>query len=99
MTLIIPSFLCLEQKIAFLCYGVSETNTSEIQWNTSFISGLKKVSDILPSTNKYKDSFVHSTYSINQLSSNESITELNQNLIYLIENFHQQFNNMDNITK
>lgn len=89
----------LEQKIAFLCYGVSETNTSEIQWNTSFIKKLKKVSDILPSTNKYKDSFVHSTYSINQLSSNEITTELNQNLIYLIENFHQQFNNMDIIAK
>ncbi len=89
----------LEQKIAFLCFGVSETNTSEIQWNTSFISGLKKVSDILPSTNKYKDSFVHSTYSINKLSSNESTTELTKNLKYLIENFHQQFNNMDNIAK
>lgn len=89
----------LEEDTVILSYGVSETNMAKSKWNDIFLKGLPKIAEVLPSTQKYLDSYIHSKYTLSELIKGKSKEELLENILGLINNFHNQFDSIVNIQK
>ncbi len=60
-----------------LAYGISETNTPNVSWPPSIIKSSRKIEDVLPEAEHYKDSYVFKEYQVN----GSSITDLSGNPI------------------
>lgn len=91
-------FYTEEQKI-ILAYCVSESNSSNINWNEHIIQDLPKIKDILPRTDKYLSSYVYRMYDIPENLSLLNIEELILNLEKVIGDFHEQFQHKSEILK
>jgi hypothetical protein len=95
---IYPSLLFfLEEQTAVLSYGVSETNSPNVNWSKSYLKGSKTISQVFENPEKYGNSYVKNTYQLSDLLDSSKLTEISKDLMDLIHNFHDQFdvNNVD----
>lgn len=83
-------FYTEEQKI-ILTYCVSESNTSNFNWNENFVKDLPQIKDILPKTDRYLSSYVYKTFNIPNETQELNLEDLILNLEKVIEDFHEQF--------
>jgi hypothetical protein len=75
-----------------LCYGVSETNEPEYNWDNRIKTERKRVSDIIENPEKYGNSFVDKIYDLKNINDSLIIDQIANDLAQIINNFHAHMN-------
>jgi hypothetical protein len=83
----------LEDEKVLLCYGISESNKPEIEWDQRLLKGKSKVSKIIQNPEKYGESIVDKVYDLKSFSESDYLNIVLQDLDELISNFHHQMSN------